>query len=311
MVTAVCSGMIVWFADTNEQLTAMKLLMKNESASETGWWMKMVINTGCFVPSSGLLLHAICQCVIATLHHSLTDTRAHTPIHQIFQLLGWYFMRKLLFIILRFRSVHIYLTQALNIRRWVKQDSATSGYDKHELDCTTWYTHKRVQKQHNTQDNLFSLNHDHFLFGRYWVFFVHEKSKNLKWRRWERGHDEKSDFVWNNINFTGISRLESALRYIAHRTYDRKSPWRNICDLLLKLLMTGQRCDVTNLALRKYLYGHGEQELQEELWVSQIAGRLLNSSFQAAVDREIVMNDIHFSGNERVRDMNGWGYEWG
>lgn len=78
MVTAVCSGMIVWFADTNEQLTAMKLLMKNESASETGWWMKMVINTGCFVPSSGLLLHAICQCVIATLHHSLTDTRAHT-----------------------------------------------------------------------------------------------------------------------------------------------------------------------------------------------------------------------------------------
>ncbi len=83
-----CTDMIVWFSvcflSTSEQLTAVKLLMKSESASETGWWMKMVINAACFIPSSSLLLHAICLYLIVTLSCSLTDT--NTLIHPVFQL---------------------------------------------------------------------------------------------------------------------------------------------------------------------------------------------------------------------------------
>lgn len=52
---------MVWFRTTGEQLTAVMLLMKSESGTKAGCWMKMMNNASCFSPSSGLLLHTICQ----------------------------------------------------------------------------------------------------------------------------------------------------------------------------------------------------------------------------------------------------------
>lgn len=78
IVTGVCADMTVkpgvCSLDTREPLTEVKSLMKSESASVTGWWMKMVINAACFILSSGLLQHAIRGWLSAILRRSLTDT---------------------------------------------------------------------------------------------------------------------------------------------------------------------------------------------------------------------------------------------
>lgn len=78
-VTGVCvdMGMMksgVCSLATSEHLTEVKSLMKSESVSVTGWWMRMVINAACFILSSGVLLLAMRRWLSATLHRSLTDT---------------------------------------------------------------------------------------------------------------------------------------------------------------------------------------------------------------------------------------------
>lgn len=159
----------VCFRATSEQLTAVKLLMKSESASETGWWLKMVINAACFILSSGLLLHAICRCLIATLHHS--DRHTHFDSSSLPD--ACLLPHKETVIYLRFSSFLpvVYISHC-KLEDWVKEGRAASDrkLDRAGLRNTR-YTHR------NTHDSLFSLNHDHFLFGRNWEFFVHEKSK--------------------------------------------------------------------------------------------------------------------------------------
>ena len=71
---------------------------------------------------------------------------------------------------------------------WVKEGCPASicHPGDWELDQTVLYNTRYTHR--NAHDSLFSLNQDHFLFGRNWMFSVYEKSKETR-----RGGGEKED----------------------------------------------------------------------------------------------------------------------
>jgi len=105
---------------------------------------------------------------------SLWQTHTHTLIHLVFQLLVWYLVRKLLFVIDSVPSTVICI-QPLHSRGWVKGGRAASncctregGTGLHYMRYTHWNTHRIVCSHWIMTTSC---------FGRNYMFFVHEKSK--------------------------------------------------------------------------------------------------------------------------------------
>lgn len=109
-----------------------------------------------------------------------------------------------------------------------------------------WTLQYEIHTHWKTHNSLFSLNHDHFLLGRNWLFFIHEKTKKEEVEEVRRS-------TWRKVCMThfcvcatdavlSVSPNRIPLNTIQYPDFEKK---KTSSDLSLQLHKSDQYHDVT------------------------------------------------------------------
>lgn len=183
--------MMVCFCAISEQLTAVNLLMKSESASETGCLMKMVINAACFIPCSGLLLHTMCRCF-----HSRSLPAVWLTLQE-----ETYFSSPQICLQYIHSCYSVYMATTGQIRVTLQASVQVTGNWAH--------AHKRTRTHAHTQWSVLTKSQPLPGWQELGVLYPWAKARDKTWRRWEGEHEAKcvwhtSVCVWHRISVVGV-----------------------------------------------------------------------------------------------------------